>query len=350
MLGKSDHAKYPFTADAIEFVKKLKIEVKDLMSPDFSKFIRRAEERIEGAIEHRSVNYNSKDEDVEILSFPIAIMLTAQLNSDFLVRRYALAESKRAYRLLKGESERKIIEIAKNFGWSIQMVDGPVYHLSIRFIDYLRNAGFSHEDRWKLVNRVVKDGWIYLTRNEAARVLQEEVRRYIINRLHESEETRLPEEFEEVLERLRGLIAGHEVKAVEEELPRMVLDAFPPCEQRLYGLLASSRHLSHVERFALTSFLLNIGMSIQDVIKLFVTLTDFDERLTRYQVEHIAGRRGSGTKYSPPSCETLITHNVCPGRDDVCKKVRHPIQYYKIVGKKLSNKERKRRKDEPIDD
>lgn len=342
MLGKSDRAKYPFTTEAIEFVKKLKIEVKDLVSPDFSKFVKRAEERIREAIEQRSVSYNSKDDDVEFLSFPIVIMLAAQLNNDFLTRRYALAESKRAYSLLKGESERKIIEIAKDFKWSIGMVDDPIYHLSVRWVDYLRNVRLLHEDRWKLVNKVMKNGWIYLTRNEVARLLQEEVRRYIISRLHESEKARLPEELEEVIERLRGLIAGYEVKAVKEELPRMVIDAFPPCAQRLYGLLATSRHLSHVERFSLTSFLLNIGMSIQDVVKLFVTLTDFDERLTKYQVEHIAGRRGSGTKYSPPSCDTLITHNLCPGRDDVCKKVRHPVQYYRNVATMLSKKERKR--------
>ena len=59
------------------------------------------------------------------------------------------------------------------------------------------------------------------------------------------------------------------------------------------------------------------------------SLPDFNERLTRYQVEHIAGGRGSRTKYIPPRCDTLRTHGVCPSMDDICREVRHPLAYYR---------------------
>ncbi|MFX0067238.1 MAG: hypothetical protein ACFFC7_34335 [Candidatus Hermodarchaeota archaeon] len=93
--------------------------------------------------------------------------------------------------------------------------------------------------------------------------------------------------------------------------------------------MASGHSISHVGRFALTSFLVNTGMTVGNVIDLFRSMSDFDERMTRYQVEHIAGVRGSQTRYIPPRCDTLRTHGVCLRPDEICKKVRHPLAYYR---------------------
>jgi len=42
-------------------------------------------------------------------------------------------------------------------------------------------------------------------------------------------------------------------------------------------------------------------------VKLFKPATDFSERMTRYQVEHIGGKRGPD-QYTCPMCTTLKTH------------------------------------------
>jgi len=70
-------------------------------------------------------------------------------------------------------------------------------------------------------------------------------------------------------------------------------------------------------------------MTVDDVIDLFRSISDFDERMTRYQVEHIAGARGSRTKYIPPRCDTLRTHGICPTTDKICKGICHPLAYYR---------------------
>ncbi|MEM1570427.1 MAG: hypothetical protein QXG56_06890, partial [Candidatus Bathyarchaeia archaeon] len=49
----------------------------------------------------------------------------------------------------------------------------------------------------------------------------------------------------------------------------------------------------------------------------------------RYQVEHIAGLRGSRTKYTPPKCETLKTHGLCVEGGRFCRGVKHPLSYYR---------------------
>jgi len=76
-------------------------------------------------------------------------------------------------------------------------------------------------------------------------------------------------------------------------------------------------------------------MEVGDVVNVFGNLSDYDEKMTRYQVEHIAGRRGTRTKYMPPNCNTLRTHGLCAGMDELCKTVRHPLSYYKVKTRKL---------------
>ncbi len=115
-----------------------------------------------------------------------------------------------------------------------------------------------------------------------------------------------------------------------EEFPKVVVQtAFPPCINALYDDASKSHQLSHIGRFTLTSFLINIGMSPEALNELFKTFSDYNERLTRYQIEHIAGERGSATRYTCPQCSVLQTHGVCKNRDDVCRRIYHPLTYYK---------------------
>jgi DNA primase large subunit len=113
-----------------------------------------------------------------------------------------------------------------------------------------------------------------------------------------------------------------------------VLEAFPSCIKGVYDSVSTGRPASHLGRFALTSFLLSVGMSAEDVFKFFRSVSDFNERMTRYQVEHIAGSRGSGTKYTPPNCSTLRTHGICVSPEPECRGAVNPLVCYK---RKLRN-------------
>ena len=76
--------------------------------------------------------------------------------------------------------------IAKNFNWEIRLVEDislRPYNFAFYFTDFLRNATDFHDKKWKLVNRLVLNGETYLTKSEASRLLEEEVRRYIEGKL-----------------------------------------------------------------------------------------------------------------------------------------------------------------------
>jgi len=335
MISEREAAKYPFLKEAAGLVETLSLKVDDLADPSYSRVLDRGKERVSEAILKGLVSEGLGDALTELLSFPVAIMFVTIVGDRFLDRRYALAEAVRVYELLKGENEARIAKMAREeFSWNLRLVhrefDGKAYRFQVHFRDYLRNAASFREDEWKLVNRVMGDGYVLLTRMEAARLIQVEVEELIRSRVSKHGRIALPWEVRERVDRITRLFEENRGRISGEELPsEVVSNAFPPCIRRALEGLMSGRRASHMERFALTSFLINAGMDIDRIVHLFVSVTDFDEHLTRYQIEHIAGLRGSRTKYTPPTCATLRTHGVCYNPDALCMRIKHPLSYYR---------------------
>jgi DNA primase large subunit len=332
-FAKNDYTKYPFLKEAAKYVREPGLRIEDLEDPELSEILRRAEERVEEAILYAMVTRNPRqDEDVEILSFTVAIILALATQNTFIQKRYALAEAKQAYEDMKLEPKEKLEKIAQNFGWELSLNNDRSipYEYTVNFADYLHNATYLREGKWKLTQRVLSNGRVYIMGNEVARLLEEEVRRYVEKRMEPKDLPKLQGNVLEVTERIKKLAEDRVGKTDVTDFPKVVVQtAFPPCVQALYQAFSSGRHLSHIGRFTLTSFLINIGMPSATVIDLFKNISDFSEKLTRYQVEHIAGERGSGTHYSTPKCDTLKTHGVCVTPDNVCRNVRHPLAYYR---------------------
>jgi len=327
---KNDYAKYPFLKETTDFIRRLDLKIENLTNPELANVVERAEERVEEAILYASVSRKLHNEEIEILSFPIAIILTIATENSFIKKRYALAEAKQAYNDMKLESKEKILAIAQNFGWKLAINNNIIPEFTLHFTDYLRNITHLREKKWKLVNRLLSDGNVYLMKNEVARLLSEEVRKNIEKRLEMKELPNFPSNIVEIAGKIKKLSVETIGKGEMEGFPKIVVqEAFPPCIKSLYQAISSGRHLSHIGRFTLTSFLVNIGMPLDTVIELFKNFSDYSERMTRYQVEHIAGERGSRTRYTPPKCDTLQTHGVCINSDELCRKIRHPLSYYR---------------------
>jgi DNA primase large subunit len=166
--------------------------------------------------------------------------------------------------------------------------------------------------------------------DDTSRLLKEEVQRSIEKKLEMKELPVFSIKISEIAERIKKLSSEIVSKAEFEVFPKTIVqEAFPPCVKSLYETISAGRHLSHIGRFTLTCFLVNIGMPPENVIDLFKNFSDYNERMTRYQVEHIAGERGSRTRYTSPRCDTLQTHGVCTNPDELCSKIRHPLGYYR---------------------
>ena len=330
---KNDLAKYPFLKETAEYIKPLDLQIEDLTSMGMDQLLKRAEERVNDAILNRSVKRNFKKIDLEILSFPAALLIVIATENSFIKKRYALAEAKQASADLALETKARILKIARDFDWQIKLSaneggDSPL-EFTVNFTDYLRNAAHLHDKKWKLTNSILSHGNIYLNKKDVARLLEEEVRKRVEKRL-DIKLPKYPPELVEVAERVKKLASDVIGQMETDDLPKIVVQAaFPPCINAIYQAASTNHHLSHMERFTLTSFLFNIGMSPEKISELYKTFSDYNERLTLYQIEHIAGERGSGTHYIPPQCSVLQTHGVCKNKDDLCRRIYHPLAYYK---------------------
>lgn len=334
----SDLAKYPFLKETTAYVQKIGLDIEELTNPELSSVLDRAEERVKNAILCVSVGQR-RNSDVEIPSFPVAIIIALATKNSFIKKRYSLAEAKQAFSDFLLESNQRLLAIARSFGWNIELNAAPQPPLEfvLNFADYLRNITHLRDEKWKLINRFLVNGKVYLNHHDAARLLQEEVQRRIDKRLDTKELPPFPQKILEIAEHLNSLAKEKVGEAEMESFPKTISQsAFPPCIVTLHEAATKGRHLSHVGRFALTSFLLTIGMPPEKVTEVFKTFSDYNARLTRYQVEHIAGEKGSGTHYTPPSCSTLQTHGVCVNSDELCRRIRHPLAYYKRKQKMMS--------------
>jgi DNA primase large subunit len=333
-LSSEDFAKYPFLKQASKQIQELQFTIGNLSSekPVFD----RAQNRVETAILEVNTGNAVRDKRAEISSFAAALILVIATKNSWIKKRYALATAKTAHSQLLGENKGKIFAVARDFDWDIEEgCFGKDFRVGFNF--YLKNAAHMHGSEWKLVNQIMDKGMVFLNKDKVVRLLQEEVKNRVEKRLDVPEIKNLPAEIATIAEDITKLaqgIMGQEI----EEMPKVVVQAaFPPCINALYADAAQAHHLSHIGRFTLTSFLVNIGMTPEGLNEMFKTFSDYNERLTRYQIEHIAGERGSGTKYTCPQCSVLQTHGVCKNKDDLCRRIYHPLRYYQRKQKSLNS-------------
>ncbi len=333
MSSKGDLAKYPFTKEAQKYIENLNLDIRDLVSPKYSSLLRRGGERVIEALEKGIVSYKDNNYVEELLSFPLARLLVESLGDDYLRRRYAVAESKRVDKLLAMEENDKLIYIAREtFGWDIrkaprQSIGGRFYDYELNVVNYLEYAPYFQDKYWKLVNRVLHKGYVYLRKNDVARLISEAVKWRLMEK--KGKPPVLPPEIKEMVNIIESkLVAQKKDRGIDGGFGEVSRDSFPPCISKILSDAIAGKSMSHHARFTLTSFLINIGVSVDELVEIFSNVADFDEELTRYQVEHIAGIRGGGTKYTPPTCSTLKTYGLCE-KNELCQGVKHPLNYYR---------------------
>jgi len=325
-LSSEDFAKYPFLKQASKQIEELHFTIETL--PSEKLIFDRAQNRVEKAIFEVNTGEAIRDRRSEISSFAAALILVIATKNSWIKKRYALSVAKSAHAQMLAEKKEKIFAIAQDFDWDIGEGD-DIKGFRIGFGFYLKNAAHMHGSEWKLVNQIMDKGMVYLNKDKIVRLLQEEVKNRVEKRLDVPEIKNLPPEITVIAE---GLIkSAQEIMGEEiEDIPKQVVQAaFPPCINAIYEAASATHHLSQMERFTLTAFLLNIGLSTEKVSEIYKSFSDYNERLTRYQIEHIAGERGSATRYVPPQCSILQTHGVCKNRDDLCRRIYHPLKYYK---------------------
>ena len=284
------------------------------------------------------------DPTVRYLSFLFARVVLSAAPVPTYLRRWAVAEAKRSHARLVRAPADELTEVARRLGHPIAPAGGRV---AFELVDYLKLAAPIREAEFRLAGQSVTHGRVEVGLARAARLVQEAVRARLGVPLPLVEDvvvhvrTREGELLSELARRSPTPVGrvGVPTAAVKPAL-------FPPCIRKMLRTLAQGENLSHAGRFALAAFLHRAGADFETIVDAYRGAPDFDESITRYQVEHITLRDG-GLGYEPPECETLRSHGLCARdgdptapdpvdreRDPRCFEsyLRHPLQYYRLRG------------------
>ncbi|MDI9643586.1 MAG: DNA primase regulatory subunit PriL [Archaeoglobaceae archaeon] len=252
---------------------------------------------------------------ISLMGYLSAKMLVSNLE-DWVRMRFAVREANSYAIALEQELDEIIRLIALDLGVKLRGWDT---HVS----SYVKASSRIRSDEWRLVNRKIVGGFVKTERVEVVRIIEEFLRARIFEKVSFYSEILEPH-----LKELRNVAMKE--KKFEVELGEVNLECLPPCMVEILSELQRGMNVPHTARFALTSFLLNIGMSVEEVLGLFRSSPDFDEEKSSYQIEHIAGLKGKGAEYSPPACETMRTYHNCVANCGVS----HPLSYYQNCKKK----------------
>jgi DNA primase large subunit len=335
-LGIKELAKYPFLAETGDYLRDKGFNLEQLSDPDWKPVVEKAYGRIVVATTGQIYGGDIENPDLEILSFVIAIILLKSAGISTLNRRFSLAEARRAEKYLEQglnalQKDRTILENLKLKEESIQSslkiiqdlfsirVEMEDDRLTIRIADYLKRAAHFNEREWKLVNRRVENGYVYLSSHEIVRLVRKELDVYINSKIQSVSVSFIPETFRE---RVGDLV----LLAKKFSTTVIVSSDYPPCVKHAIEVLDRGENLPHSGRFMLATYLLAKGQTIEQIAPLFKNAPDYNERVTKYQLEHIAGSSGKATKYSCPSCEKLKSENLCFAIPE-CDGIINPVQF-----------------------
>jgi DNA primase large subunit len=335
-MNLSKLASYPFLKESRTYLKESGPSLDELLH-DIAYERTRAlgKERVLEALEDAQIGDHSLITDAdclaELLSYITARIMVSSVNDPYLTRRYALAEAKTASSRLQNEDFDFVIQVAKEMGLDVQLENGLC---KIHFINFIKNTSQMRSKPWKIANQDLQNGYVKLDKNHLARVIQQALQIRI--------EGELPQEVNnEILKVLNPNIKAIK-RAVEqkkntfraEDFGKIRVTKLPPCIKTLLARAQAGENLPHSGRFALTAFLHSIGMSAEEILKLFSSSPDFDEDKSRYQIEHITGEI-SGTEYNPPECSTMKSYGICFDEDALCRKewMTHPLKYYRVKDK-----------------
>lgn len=307
----NDVARYPFLPECKSMFGKLGVKVVGFSATTEGKICL-------DAVVERLVSGNIKesiDGRSRLIHYGLARVLVSIAQNYVLTKSFIESESLRILMNLKNETnhvlkERVVSYLGIGFGCE-----------SIPVLQYVNMAAKIRGDKWRLVNREVAAGRVKIYPQEVESLLFEIIKSVVGCDLPLPLPAEVSCEFESWVRVLkeRFLRDKHYESVVYSE------SVYPPCICALMQKMKDGVGLTHSGRFALVSFLHRVGVDVEEIKKIFAVVPGYNQDMTEYQIGHILNNG-----YTPPSCLTMLTHNLCVGKDVICERVAHPIVYCSV--------------------
>ena len=345
VLEGRDLVKYPFLKEAQRYIKDYAASIQTFLTSKPGELaLQAATSLIESSLSFRKSTgteisvpdypHDNVGNRVFIAGYALARILLSCYADRNMIERFCVYQAWLFYHHIQTERIDLVQYIAEQFGMEYRshVIDVPQY---VNIIAYVSDA------HWRLVNRHVVSGQVFVEQDEFLELMREKLASILRDQLP----LRIPEEICSILKpSLDEMKRLHQERMFEEFGP-VDDSAYPPCISNLLLRLTQGGYLSHMARFAGTSFLHNIGMDPVSIIDLYGNAPGFDLDRTSYQVNHIAGDGGSGVDYTSPMCATMKTHGLCVHADALCATINHPLTYYKRKKAERAKKEKTLKKE-----
>ncbi len=327
-------AKFPFLREAAAYIRGEGITLEELLTePAYARARALGKARVIEALEKgppmERVAIDTADQLAALLAYPVARILVSANADNYLIRRFSLREAMAAELRLESETDDFVVHLAAELGLDLRRENGG---FRLHFADFLRFTNTMREPPWKLINQQLDAGYVRLRREKVLRVLRNAVERHIEEGLPIPVNDAIEAAFKADLGEVRGFLEAKKAAFKADDIGKVSITRFPPCMYNLLAQIQNHENVPHMGRFAIVSFLHHIGLSNEEIFRVFGDVPDFAADITKYQIDHITGTT-SPTEYTPPECSTMKSYGICPGPDRLCLHIKHPLTYYKIKGK-----------------
>lgn len=330
-------AKYPFLKDSAKYLKDTGVTLEQLVRGLAFESARLAgKERVFEALEDGEVGdhpmSSQADRTKELLSYPVARMIVSTVADPTFVRRYAIAEAKKANERLRAESDQFLMDVAAELGLTVTKEDGG---FAVNFADFLRFSATMRSKSWKLVNQNIVNGNVIVSKSRLARIVEQMLTDKISSELPLEVNAEVLDAFKPTTEEINSILEEKRKEKKTESAGKLSIVRMPPCMRKLLEMIRAGENVPHSGRFALVAFLHTLGMDSKEILDTFSTAPDFDPSKSEYQIRHITGDI-SGTEYTPPECSTMRSYGICFDPDQLCGdgRIKHPLMYYRVKGRR----------------
>ena len=327
-------AKFPFLREAAAHIRAEGISLEELLSESAYARARalgksRVIEALEKGPSTERVAIDTADQLAQLLAYPVARILVSANADNYLIRRFSLREAMAAEMRLETEPDDFVLHVAAELGLDLRRLNGG---FRLHFADFLRFTNTMREPPWKLINQRLDAGYVELRREKVLRILRNAIERHIQEGLPFPVNDAIESAFKADLAVIHQRLEAKKATFKADDIGKISITRFPPCMYNLLAQIQNHENVPHMGRFAIVSFLHTIGLSNDEIFRVFGDVPDFAADVTKYQIDHITGTT-SPTEYTPPECATMKSYGLCPGPDRLCLRIRHPLSYYRIRGK-----------------
>ena len=303
--------KYNFLDECKDYLRTINFNgFDDLEDSKYEHMFKRAMDRIRSAVDN-DIYQHSDNVSYEIISFVIAVKVIQATGNRRLLKRFVLYESMVVEQSLQSDFDDENIRniLLKKFS-DLDNVGKEGSEYKVLIADYMSMMSQFNEPEWRLVNQKVDQGFVFIKKNKFVRLMRIGIMKYL-EKMISSNPLKLPSMFDEYVVTARGMLEDFETVPMSK--------TYPPCMTKIIDQINRGENPNNISRVILTTYLLNRGMSVEDVAETFNNTPDHDSRKTQYYISKLVGYKSYG-------CSKIESYGLCH-RNEKCGNIKNPMHF-----------------------